>query len=44
MQASEEKALRARTKMDTYAGCRRVEERFDVKNTHTAGYNRHIRQ
>ena len=41
MKENEEIKLRARAKMDTCAGCRLVEERFNVKNTHTAGYERH---
>ena len=33
MKENEEIVLRARAKMDTCAGFRRVQERFDVKNT-----------
>ena len=33
--------LQARATMDTCAGSRRVEERCTVKNTDTAGYDRH---
>ena len=35
MKVNEEILLRARAKTYTYAGCRRVEERFDVKNAYT---------